>query len=88
VYQDLRPAFGSAAQYPRVPNREFSPKYDHAGRITLAMSLQPMLEPTHIEPGVVRPRLGVCAHLDLHALTPSESLSVFSAFLQNGYEVS
>jgi hypothetical protein len=87
VYHDLRPAFGSGAQFPAVPDRSFSPQYDYAGRVTLRLNLQPMLEPTLIEPNVVRPRLSVCASMDLHALTPSESVSIFSAFLQNGYEV-
>jgi hypothetical protein len=87
VYHDLRPAFGRPVQFPVVPGRTFSAQYDRAGRVTLMLNLQPMLEPTLIEPGTVRPRVGIVAHLDLHALTPSESLSLFSAFLQNGYEV-
>ena len=86
-YRDLRPAFGNPVQYPKVPGRAFSTRYDHAGRVTLKLSLQPMLEPTLVDAGVVRPRLSVCAHLDLHSLTPVESLSLFGACLQHGYEV-
>lgn len=86
-YRKLRPAFGDPVQFPRIKGRTFSEKHDRAGQCSLLLSLQPMLEPTLIEPGTVRPRLSVCAHLDLHSLTPAESFFLFGAIIQQGYEV-
>jgi hypothetical protein len=86
-YRKLKKAFGDPIQFPSVNGREFSTQYDRAGQYTMLISCQPMLEPTLVPVDTVRPRLGVCANLDLHSFTPAESFSMFGACLQSAYQV-
>ena len=88
LYRKLYAAFGDKIQFPSVPGRTFSEDFDRAGQYTLLLSSQPMLEPTLVRPGIVRPRLGVCAHLDLHSMTPAESVMLFGVQVQQAREVS
>jgi hypothetical protein len=87
-YRQLKPAFGDPIQFPAdVNGRVFCTKYDRAGQYSMLISCQPMLEPTLVPMDTVRPRLGVCANLDLHSFTPAESLCMFGAVLQSAYQV-
>ncbi|CBY30834.1 unnamed protein product [Oikopleura dioica] len=87
VYKELRPAFGKVRQFPSIAGRSFDPVVDYAGQYTVVATLTPMLEPTLIPPQVVRPAVGVAAHMDTHSLYPMESLFLYREVLAVGYQV-